>query len=55
VLDALTSADTDTDGNGTVELAELFAAAKREVVAATDGRQTPWLARSRFVGEVPLF
>ena len=55
VLDALTSADTDTDGNGTVELAELFAAAKRQVVAATDGRQTPWLARSRFVGEVPLF
>ena len=55
VLDALTSADTDIDGNGTVELAELFAVAKRGVVAATDGRQTPWLARSRFVGEVPLF
>jgi hypothetical protein len=55
VLRALTSPDTDADGNGTVELSELFATAKHDVVEATGGRQTPWLSRSRFVGEVPLF
>jgi hypothetical protein len=55
VLRALTSPDTDVDGNGTVELSELFATAKHDVVEATGGRQTPWLSRSRFVGEVPLF
>lgn len=52
---ALADPATDLDGNGTVELAELYAAVKRDVVLATDGEQTPWIARSGFVGEVPLF
>lgn len=46
---------TDTNGNGAIELAELYAVVKRDVVVATQGRQTPWLARNDMVGEVPLF
>ena len=46
---------TDTNGNGAIELAELYAVVKRDVVVATKGRQTPWLARNDMVGEVPLF
>ncbi|HHZ09899.1 MAG TPA: hypothetical protein GX405_14090 [Rhizobiales bacterium] len=45
----------DLDGNGTVELSEFYGALKAEVVGATKGLQTPWIARSSFVGEVPLF
>lgn len=52
---ALADPATDLDGNGSVELAELYAAVKRDVVLATGGEQTPWIARSGFVGEVPLF
>lgn len=46
---------TDTNGNGAIELAEIYGAVKRDVVLATKGRQTPWLARNDMVGEVPLF
>ncbi|MGA0541384.1 caspase family protein [Neotabrizicola sp. VNH66] len=55
VVRALDRAETDLDGNGALELTELYAAVKRDVVLATAGRQTPWIARSGFVGEVPLF
>lgn len=48
-------ATTDLDGNGTVELSEFYGALKADVVSATKGEQTPWIARSSFVGEVPLF
>lgn len=48
-------AATDADGNGAIELAELYREIKRTVVTATKARQTPWLARSEMVGEVPLF
>lgn len=55
VIRALTDPAADLDGNGTLELAELYAAVKSDVVLTTDGEQTPWIARSGFVGEVPLF
>ncbi|MEQ1710412.1 MAG: caspase family protein [Hyphomicrobium sp.] len=57
ILRAITSgrAATDTNGNGAIELAELYGAVKREVLQATGGRQTPWIARNQRVGEVPLF
>lgn len=45
----------DLNGNGVIELSELYASIKRDVVLATDGAQTPWIARSGFGGEVPLF
>ena len=46
---------TDTNGNGAIELAELYRVLKREVVTVTDGKQTPWIARNMMVGETPLF
>ena len=46
---------TDSNGNGVIELAELYGALKRRVVAATKGAQTPWIARNLMVGEAPLF
>lgn len=54
---AVTSArqSTDSNNNGAVELAELYGVVKREVVAATKGNQTPWIARNHMVGEIPLF
>ncbi len=57
VVAALTVAhdQTDSDGNGTVELTELYARVKRDVVTASRGRQTPWLARSTAPGGMPVF
>lgn len=57
ILRAITSgrAATDTNGNGAIELAELYGAVKREVLQVTGSRQTPWIARNQMVGEVPLF
>lgn len=57
ILRAITSGRTatDTNGNGAIELAELYGAVKREVLQVTGGRQTPWIARNQMVGEVPLF
>ena len=46
---------TDTNGNGAIELAELYGFLKRKVVLATDGAQTPWIARNQMVGEIPIF
>jgi uncharacterized caspase-like protein len=46
---------TDTINNGVIELAELYAVLKPEVVSATGGEQTPWIARNLMVGETPLF
>lgn len=45
----------DRDGSGVVELDELYLALKRQVSRDTDGRQTPWIARSQMVGKAPLF
>ncbi len=54
VIRAITDPATDRDGDGALDLWELHAAVKRDVVLATGGRQTPWIARSGFVGPVPL-
>ena len=45
----------DTNRNGVIELSELYGKVKPGVLAATQGKQTPWLARVDMVGEVPLF
>ncbi|MDN2565931.1 caspase family protein [Aquibium sp. A9E412] len=45
----------DLDGSGTLDLDELYFYLKKRVMAQTDGRQTPWIARSRVVGKAPLF
>lgn len=47
--------ETDTNRNGAIELAELYGVVKRNVVAMTQGAQTPWIARNLMVGESPLF
>jgi hypothetical protein len=49
------SGATDTNGNGAIELAELYRQIKRDVVRATRYKQTPWIARNNMVGETPLF
>jgi uncharacterized caspase-like protein len=46
---------TDTNNNGSIELAELYDAVKRQVVTITRGEQTPWIARNLMLGEAPLF
>ena len=51
---------TDTNKNGAIELAELYAAIKPRVVEQSLGgkdssKQTPWIARNEMVGEIPLF
>ncbi|MCC7251067.1 caspase family protein [Hyphomicrobium sp.] len=46
---------TDSNSNGAIELAEVYGAVKKQVVAATVGRQTPWIARNLMVGEIPVF
>ncbi|WP_449409297.1 caspase family protein [Methylobacterium komagatae] len=45
----------DTNQNGVIELSELYRSLKPEIDRRTDGRQTPWIARSGVVGEAPLF
>lgn len=49
------SLKTDTNGNGAIELSELYGALKARVVKLTEGRQTPWIARNQMVGEIPIF
>ncbi len=56
---------TDTDGNGVIDLRELYRAVKLPVAAAAhkvqladpdrEHEQTPWLARNALVGEMSLF
>lgn len=57
LIDAISSeqSETDTNRNGVIELAELYSVVKRNVVARTQGAQTPWIARNLMVGEIPLF
>lgn len=47
--------DYDLDGNGAIEVSELYAGVKRRVSELTDGRQVPWLARNEMVGDFALF
>jgi uncharacterized caspase-like protein len=45
----------DRDKSGLIDLGELYSAVKAQVVGATKGAQTPWLARNDLVGEMSLF
>lgn len=45
----------DLDGNGIIEVSELYAGVKRRVSELTDGRQVPWLARNEMIGDFALF
>jgi len=48
-------AASDTNGNGALEISELYGAVKSLVVRETGGRQTPWLARQDLAGDFALF
>jgi hypothetical protein len=41
--------------NGLIDLSDFYATVRAQVMEATDGRQTPWLARNLLVGEMALF
>lgn len=45
----------DTNGNGRIEAQELYLGVKRLVVSQRQGLQTPWMVRSRMVGDYALF
>jgi uncharacterized protein len=45
----------DTNGDGLLDVSEIYRAVRQAVVTATQGRQTPWLVRRHVVGDFPLF
>ncbi|WP_298379947.1 caspase family protein [Azospirillum sp.] len=45
----------DLNGDGILELEELYAAVRKGVGQKTKGRQTPWLARNEVIGQLGLF
>jgi uncharacterized caspase-like protein len=45
----------DANGNGAIEISELYRGVKAAVKANTEGRQTPWIARNQMVGDFALF
>lgn len=45
----------DTNGNGVLEVSEIYRAVKSTVVGATKGSQTPWLVRQDLIGDFALF
>ena len=45
----------DLNGNGTLEVSEVYRGLKSYVLEKTGGTQTPWLARFDLVGEFALF
>jgi len=57
LVDVLTvgRAEADIDKDGALTATEVYAAVKRSVQGGTAGRQTPWLARSQVLGDIPLF
>ncbi|MEC9342982.1 MAG: caspase family protein [Pseudomonadota bacterium] len=48
-------AQHDLNGNGMIEVSELYVGVKRQVVEQTQSRQTPWLARNQMIGDFALF
>lgn len=57
ILQAITNdrPTVDLNKNGVIELSELYAHIKPQVLTEMRGAQTPWLARVDVIGEVPLF
>ncbi len=46
---------SDLNGDGLIELSELYAGLKRDVLRLSGGRQTPWIGRRGLVGDLTLF
>jgi hypothetical protein len=51
MLEALAGQVPDRDGSGAVELSELIDYVRERVRQASDGRQTPWVARRELFGD----
>jgi uncharacterized caspase-like protein len=45
----------DLDGNGVIEVSELYRALRSIVARETQGNQTPWLARQDLIGDFAIF
>lgn len=45
----------DLNGNGSIEISELYFGVKLKVSKTTVGRQIPWLARNELVGDFAIF
>jgi hypothetical protein len=45
----------DLNGNGVIEVSELYRALRSIVTRETQGQQTPWLARQDLIGDFALF
>ncbi len=45
----------DLNGNGVIEVSELYRALRSMVAGETQGNQTPWLARQDLIGDFSLF
>ncbi len=45
----------DLNGNGVIEVSEMYLGVKSRVKQQTRGRQTPWLARTDMIGDFALF
>lgn len=54
VLASLRSPDTDRDGDGALQLSEIIDDVTRRVTEASQGRQTPWVARREMFGDFGL-
>ena len=54
LLQALASQDTDRDGDGVIEASELVDAVSARVAIASNGMQTPWIARRELFGDFHL-
>jgi hypothetical protein len=44
----------DTNGDGAIELSELYRYVKTTVAKLSEGAQTPWLSRDEIIGEAPV-
>ncbi len=54
LLASLAARDTDGDGDGVIELSELVDDVSARVSLASDGKQTPWVARREMFGDFAL-
>jgi hypothetical protein len=54
LLSSLDDPASDHDGDGAIELSEIVDEVERRVGEATDGQQTPWVARRELFGDFAL-